>query len=202
MAFVDDDVLQVPQEHRPAGMVAQQRQVNHVGVGEDPPRPFPGEASHFGWAVAVIRARCDVAQRRHRFGERDRSAQLVVAERLGGRQIENPGARISLQRRQYGQLVGHRLAGGRSGAQYDVASGVREVGGGDLMRPRRLDAAINKRLHHIWIGPLRPRVIGVRAAGGDRRHDASGSCPPGLAPSTAQASSSRPKSAIPTWLPS
>jgi len=47
-----------------------------------------------------------------------------------------------------------------------VASRVHEVGGGELMRPRRLDAAINKRLHHIWIGPLRP-VHSASAARGE-----------------------------------
>jgi hypothetical protein len=33
---------------------------------------------------------------------------------------------------------------------------VREIGGGELMRPHRLDAAIMERPHHIWIRPLRP----------------------------------------------
>ena len=40
---------------------------------------------------------------------------------------------------------------------------MREVGRGELMRPRRLDAAINKRLHHIWIGPLGPGMPASRA---------------------------------------
>ncbi|BBY94274.1 hypothetical protein MGALJ_39430 [Mycobacterium gallinarum] len=40
-----------------------------------------------------------------------------------------------------------------------MAAGVREVGSGELMRPRRLDTAINERLHHIWVGPLRPAVV-------------------------------------------
>ena len=33
---------------------------------------------------------------------------------------------------------------------------VREIGGGELVRPHRLDAAIMERPHHIWIRPLRP----------------------------------------------
>ena len=33
---------------------------------------------------------------------------------------------------------------------------MREFGSRDLMRPRRLDAPINERLHHIWVGPSRP----------------------------------------------
>ena len=37
MAFVDHDVAQSAQEDRPAGVVAQQRQVDHVRIGEQPP---------------------------------------------------------------------------------------------------------------------------------------------------------------------
>jgi hypothetical protein len=37
-----------------------------------------------------------------------------------------------------------------------VPAVVREIGGGELMRPHRLDAAITERPHHIWIRPLRP----------------------------------------------
>ena len=38
---------------------------------------------------------------------------------------------------------------------------VRKIRRRELMRPRRLDAAINKRPHHIWVGPPRP---GLRAS--------------------------------------
>ena len=39
-----------------------------------------------------------------------------------------------------------------------MAAVVREIGGRELMRPQRLDTAINERPHHIWVGPLRPRL--------------------------------------------
>jgi hypothetical protein len=54
MAFVDDDELEVAQEHCPAGVVAQQRQMNHVGIGEDPSRSFTRESPHFARTVAVV----------------------------------------------------------------------------------------------------------------------------------------------------
>ncbi len=87
VTFVDDDVAQIAQEHRPAGVVAQQRQVNHVGIGEDPPRSLTREAPNLARAVAVVRTRRDIAQRGNGIGQRHRGAQLVVAERLGRRQI-------------------------------------------------------------------------------------------------------------------
>jgi hypothetical protein len=42
-----------------------------------------------------------------------------------------------------------------------VPSVAREVGSGNLVRPRGFDTAINERPHHIWVGPLRP---GLRAS--------------------------------------
>jgi len=39
-----------------------------------------------------------------------------------------------------------------------VTTAVREIGGRELMRPQRLDTAINERSHHIWVSPLWPRL--------------------------------------------
>jgi hypothetical protein len=39
-----------------------------------------------------------------------------------------------------------------------MSSVAREIGGRELMRPQCLDAAINERPHHIWVGPWWPRL--------------------------------------------
>ena len=136
-------IAQVAQEYRPPGVVAQQRQVNHVRVGEDPPRPFPGESPHLAGAVAVVGARCDVAA-----AGRTASVSACAVRSwswpsaLVGDRYSARGPRIGRQRRQDRQLIGQRLARRRAGAQHHVAAVVREIGRLDLMRPRRGDAAI------------------------------------------------------------
>src|SRR6202008_2746279 len=111
---------------------------------------------HLAGTVAVVGTRCDSSRRRYSLGKRDRRPQLVMTQRLGRRQIQGPRSRIRFQGRQYRQLVGQRLAGRGTSAEHDVTAVAREIGGRELMRPRGLDTAINKRPHHIWVGPLRP----------------------------------------------
>ena len=138
MAFVDDDVV--------------------AGCAGTPPSGRGCAAatggSCRGWrrSTATVRARIAApragcrrrrrsarrAEPGHRVGERTRGAQLVVAERLGRRQVQRPGARIRSQRRQYRQLVGQRLARRGAGAQHDVAAVMGEIGRRELMRPRRV----------------------------------------------------------------
>ena len=158
VAFIDHQVPQVAQEHRPPGVVAHHRQVDHVRIGEDPAGPLAGESAHFGGAVAVIGGRGDVGEPGNGGREFGDGTQLVVSERLRGRQIQRAGARILLQRRQYRQLVGHRLARRRPGTEHHVASAVSEVGRGALVRPQHLDATIAEGTHHIWVGPGRPAL--------------------------------------------
>ena len=110
MTFVDDDVTQIAQKDRPPGVVAQQRQVDHVGIGEDPPRPFAGEPPYLAGAVTVVRAGCDRGQLGHRVGERLRRPQLVVAKGLGRRQIQRARTGVGGECREDGQLIRQRLA--------------------------------------------------------------------------------------------
>ena len=130
MTFVDDDVPQVRAGRPPTGRGCA------ASTGGSCPGWRRSTASVRGRIAAPrlgCRRRRTSARRRaepgHRRGQRVRGAQLVVAERLGGRQVERPCARIGGQRRQDRQLVGQRLARGRSGADHDVAPVVREVGG-------------------------------------------------------------------------
>jgi hypothetical protein len=67
-----------------------------------------------------------------------------------------------------------------------VTAVVGQIGGLELMRPGCSDAPIIERAHHIRVGPVWPRLLPRLT-----RWQVSGSVP-----STAQASSSRPKSDI------
>ncbi|GLD43155.1 hypothetical protein Mkiyose1665_36550 [Mycobacterium kiyosense] len=136
-------------------MVAQDGQVDHVGIGKQPPRPFPGEAAHFGGAVAVIGGGRHVGE----FSTGDQGmcrAQLVVAQRLGRRQVQHPGARVACQRGQHRQLVGQGLARRGAGADHHVAAGVPEFGRLQLMGPGGSDAAIGERANDPGRNPVRP----------------------------------------------
>jgi hypothetical protein len=139
--------------------------MNHVRIGEDPARPLTRETPYLARTVAVVRTRRDIGQCRHCFGECHRGSQLVMAERLGRRQIQRPRAWIRFQGRQYRQLVGQRLSRCGASAEHDVPSVVCEIGGRELMRPQRLNTAINERPHHIWVRPLRPRLRPALACG-------------------------------------
>ena len=92
-------------------------------------------------AVAVVGGDPDVE------AEREQTGQLVVGQRLGGREVEHGGAAFAVHvalladRGQRGQLVGQRLAGGRAGGEHDVLAGVRGLGGGRLVPPGPLDPA-------------------------------------------------------------
>ena len=196
MAFVDHDEAQVAQEHRPAGVVAQQRQVDHVGVGEDPARPFAGEAAHLGRAVAVVGRRRDVAAAR----SPRRSAPARCAAGRGRVPWSATGtapgpARSVASVDQDRQLIGQRLARRGAGAEHHVAAAVGEVGGRRLMRPRRGDAAIVER--RTTSGSAQCGHACGRACRGGRSATWRSGCSSGSVPSTAQASSSRPNP-IPT----
>ena len=173
MAFVDDDVVADRAGRPPSGR----------GCAAATGGSCPGWRTSTGSVPARTaaprrgcRRRRRSARRRasrgHRRGQRVRGAQLVVAERLGRRQVQRPGPRIGCQRREDRQLVGQRFARRGAGADHDVTAVVGEVGGRDLMRPRRVDTALGEAPHHIWVGPVRPRRVGGRAAAADRRRGA------------------------------
>ena len=158
MTFVDDHESKATQQDGPAGMVAQYRQVDHVGVGKQPSGAFAGKAAHLGGTVAVVGGGRDVMQSRNGRGERVRGAQLVVTERLGRRQVQHPGPRVGRQRVEDRELIGQRLARRGAGADHHVTAGVGQLRGRCLVRPRAADSAVGKRANHVGLGPPRPTV--------------------------------------------
>ena len=107
VTFVDDDKAQAAQEHRPTGMVSQQRQVNHVRVGEQPAGALPGKPADFGSGVAVVGDGGRVGQSGYGRAERVGRPQLVVAEGLGRRQVQRAGPRVAREAVHDRKLEGH-----------------------------------------------------------------------------------------------
>ena len=156
VALVDDDVLQRTEEPRPPAVPRQQRTVQHVGVGQDVLAVVAGPVPLLARAVAVVGGHPHVEPQRHQ------PCQLVLGQRLGGREVEHAratltaGASSAADRGQRGELVGQRLPGGGPGREHDVVTGVRGVGGRDLVPPRALDPACGVGRPQLVGDPARP----------------------------------------------
>ena len=129
MTFVHYHVSKVAQEHGPAGVVAQQRQVDHVGVGEHPARALAGQPAYLACAVAVVGRWRHIGQPSYCCAQRVRGPQLVVTKGFGRRDVQRASARIGRQRSEDGELVGHRFPGRGAGTDDDVTAGVRQIRG-------------------------------------------------------------------------
>ena len=144
-------------------MLRQHREVQHVGVGEQVARVLADPPALLGRGVAVDHRRPHVG------AEGGDRGQLVGGQRLGRRDVQDPGpgehpAALE-QPGQGGQLVRQRLAGGRAGGHHDVPSGAHQLGDLHLVTPRALDAAAAPARHELRVRPGRP----VGGAAGARR---------------------------------
>ncbi len=166
VALVDDHVGERAEEARPSRVVAEQRPVQHVGIGEDVLRVVARPLPLLADAVPVVGRQADVET------EVEQRGELVVREGLGGREVEDrraplgPRAAGVADRRQCGQLVGQRLAGCGAGRQHDVLAAVSRVRCEDLVPPRTADAAQRERRDHLGRSP--PRPVASIASGGGR----------------------------------
>ncbi len=168
VAFVDDDVPQAPPQPDPSRVGGQQRQVQHVGIGEDPARVPARPLPDLGGGVSVVGARAHARQCvdvRGQFGDR---AQLVGTEGLRGRQVQGGGLRVVGQRAQDGQLVGDRLARRGAGGHHHVFPAGRDVGGSRLVVPGTLDTLFAEGPDDVLVCPLRPVAV-VGGPGRDLR---------------------------------
>ena len=106
--LIDHDVAQILEQARPAGVVRQDAGVQHVGIGQHQMALFANGFSRVARRVAVVREHAeaivqplvDVVQ----LGE------LVLRQRLGGKEIERARVGISKNRVQDRQVVAERLA--------------------------------------------------------------------------------------------
>ena len=178
MTFVDNHEPKTAQQDGPAGMVAQYRQVDHVGVGKQPAGALARKAAYLGGAVAVVGRGRDVVQPRDGRGQR-------VARRAAGRDRAlssatgtAPGRAGRSPAREDGKLVGQRFA--RTRYRYSPPRDGRRA-----RAPRSqtwcdhggADAAVGKRANHLGIGPRRPMTGSPAARVVARRHDAADAHP-------------------------
>ena len=78
VAFVDDDVVEAPEERSPGGVLGEHRPVDEVGVGEDVVRVGTSPGALVTGGIAIDRG--GAQPRQVQFVE---ASQLVVREGLG-----------------------------------------------------------------------------------------------------------------------
>ena len=168
VTLVDHDVAKRAEEPRPARMTRQQGVMEHVGVGEDVLRVVAGPQAQLGRGVTVVGGAAQAGK-----VEAQQRGELVLRQRLGGRQVEHARTPLPLRAAcgldglQPGQQVAERLPGRGAGGDDRVLTAVGEVGGHPLVRPRIGYADALERLAHRVTQPVRPgRVLG----GPRRRH--------------------------------
>src|SRR5699024_3832730 len=149
--FVDDDEAQSPQEAGPLAGPAEQGQVEHVRVRHDPPRVLADPPAGGGPGVAGGGGGGHVGQFRDRGGQGDHGGKLVLPQGLCRGQVEHAGVAVGGERTQGGQLVAVRFLGGGAGGHHDVPAGVRVLGGGGLVLPGALEAALTQDVHQARV---------------------------------------------------
>ena len=166
--LVDDDVLQSHEERRPTLVRRQDAHVQHLGVGEHHVRVLARPGPVVARGVAVVR---DGAESGHE--PRAQRSQLVLRERLGGKEQQRGVAPVFDDRRHDRRLVAQRLPR-RGAGRHD-----RHCAGRATRRSRRpgartdcVDAARVDALRDLGVqrvGELRGSGRAVRAALRDGR---------------------------------
>ena len=154
MAFVDDDIAQVAQHPRPPNMVAEDRNMQHIGVGKHPTGVVADGAPGVLRGVAVVK-RNQRAQRRR--CHRACSVQLIGAQRLGRGEVQRGGRGGGGQFCEHGQQVAERFTRRRARRDDAVHALAGEVRGCCLMSPQVLNSAIYQHFFQPIRHPLRPR---------------------------------------------
>ncbi len=150
--LVDDDVLQVFEEFRPARMVRQDAGVHHVRIAEDevrarsdgPPRVLRGVAVVGEDSNFDVRVRGPLSPGGHLINllaDCLQLGELILRERLRRKQIQRAARGILEDRMQDGDVVAERLAGRRRRDDDDVPPGERVVDRFSLMRVELRDPA-------------------------------------------------------------
>ena len=123
--------------------------MQHVRVGDEQPGLLAETGSLGGRGVAVIRRgeqRGDGrALGREVMPPGVQLVELVMAQRLGGKEIEGAGVVVAQQRVQHGQVIAERLAAGRGRDDGHRVARARTGDGLGLMRVELCDAAAGER---------------------------------------------------------
>ena len=136
--LVDHHVAQVLEELHPQGVMRQDALVQHVGVGDhDVAAAADGPAGGLG-RVAIEGVDLDVHAEfaHHLVG----LVHLVLAQRLGGEQVERPGLGVLQQRIEDRQVVAQGLARGRGRGHHHRTAGQGGLDRGRLVDVRPRDA--------------------------------------------------------------
>jgi hypothetical protein len=144
--LVDDDVAQVVEDVRPAVVVRQDSDVEHVRVREDEVRPLPDLPAALGRRVAVVDRlpqpfQPELAQR----------ARLILGERLRRVEVESARLRCACDRVEDGEVERERLPGGCAGRHDDVLPTLRGLPRLRLVPEQRRDPGRDERRRDAWI---------------------------------------------------
>ncbi len=183
--LVDDDEAQLLEELEPLGVVGQDRRAQHVRVGD---HDLAGLAHH----GADGRRRVPVVHRGREVhlgqgGQVAELGQLVLAQGLGGEQVERPSGRVVGDRLQDRQVVAERLArcGGRDDG--DVLAVVQRIERLALVAVERGDAATLEGPHQAPVEPV-GHVAATGGRAGRTRRAASAAATSGSARKRSSAS--------------
>ena len=164
--LVDDHVAEVLEQLRPPRMVRQDARVHHVRIAQHQVRARPDRPPRVLRRVAVVGEHADLLAAKLRgegFGHRLQLGELILRERLGGKQIQRAAGgscRIAVQDR---RVVAERLARRRRRDHHDVTAGQRVLDRLGLMRVELRDPARLKRPQQTRIERRRKRgVLGRR----------------------------------------
>ncbi len=152
VGLVDNHERQVRQQLSPRGVVGQDPDVKHVGVGEDQVAALADRGSLVARRVAVVDRRADGVTQ----PEGMKCPRLVLGERFRRIQVERPGSWVDAQHLKRGQLKTQRLARGRAGGndRRSLEGGLDRVGlvGVQPGDPEAIKCGANRRAQ-----PLRDR---------------------------------------------
>ncbi len=168
VGLVDDHVAQLLEELEPLGVVGQDGAAQHVRIAQHHLASLAHDGPDGCRRISVVDGGREVhAGQARQIAE---LGQLILAECLGGEEVERPGSRILGDGLQDRQVVAERLARGSGCHDGDVASLAKHRQRLRLVAVERLDAALPQGAHEPIVQPGRQ----VRVDGWPCRND-----PPG-----------------------
>jgi len=125
MHFVDDDMGEIGEQAAPEVVVGEQGEVHHFRVGDQDGREiFPDFPAPVGGGVAVIdrrRRESPLPEAAGQMGGKSLDGpQLILGERLEGKEVERPGRGVAQQGVEDRKIVYQRFAAGRRGRGHDI----------------------------------------------------------------------------------
>ncbi len=146
MGLVDDDDREVREQLGPGGVVGEDADVEHVGVGEHDVRPPADVRARLARGVAVV------DRRAHAPGQAEgrERARLVLGERLRRVEVQRAGFRVAAEHVERRQVEAQRLARGGPGGddRRPVPGGVDRL---RLMGVEAFDLQAGERVEHFGV---------------------------------------------------